>query len=773
MDDIPMVDDSPESTPQLRHHALISGQQQFSIQDFIVPIDFEKEFEGGETSHAIDSFSNLISANPEMHSDMQELDESVVQERLTKLYPFVDVKKNPLPRFWSTTDRFTSLHISTDLLRVRYRGKGATHKDAAAVRANRPIPKSCVVYYFETKIVNGGNSAFMGIGFSEKTVNLNRLPGWDPTSYGYHGDDGNFFSSSGKGVEYGPTFTTDDIVGCGVNFVTREIFFTKNGTHLGFAARNIQTNADLYPTVGMQTVGEMIDANFGQKPFLYDIEKDIQAARTHTISSINSIELPPQKAIWMNKAVAGWLAHEGYSNVLSVFNRTTGCLSSAGNVTSRTENNSTPTTSRTSLSVVLENQSTSMEQCSTMSGFGSQETPNSGRRTVVKLVQEAIEEEMDNRRCIMRLIQEGKTAEAVDKIEQLFPALLGANRQLDLLLKIQQFVEMVAAVSKDFSSTETMNGQSNSAASHTYWDAHGSTSPSRPSSSHTHSSRPKRSNVDNGMRNAVKRRSSDEDTESRQSPRRAHHAGGSRSSGTPNTVESQNGSSVNFAGAMNSHLETGEPMDINDGARATANGNASSANGNCAGQNSAILAGTPPTSTTIIEEEFEDFGEVTDGLPLEITNGSAPAGVVENGYTTEEMQRYEKYAPLLAFGATVAQFASRYCDSGLSLGLRRRMDDAFSLVVHENPKLSTNAYLLDQKQRNIVAKAVNTAILELINRESSSQMDEYFRKARGLRQSALVNTPAALFADIDALVFEEQPSRIIKEEPEDDDIDES
>lgn len=92
-----------------------------------------------------------------------------------------------------------------------------------------------------------------------------------------------------------------------------------------------------------------------------------------------------------------------------------------------------------------------MEQCSTMSGSNITQQasmPNSGRRTVVKLVQEAIQEEMDNRRCIMRLIQEGKTVEAVDKIEQLFPALLGTNRQLNLLLKIQQFVEMVAAVSK-------------------------------------------------------------------------------------------------------------------------------------------------------------------------------------------------------------------------------------------------------------------------------------------------------------------------------------
>lgn len=32
--------------------------------------------------------------------------------------------------------------------------------------------------------------------------------GWDKQSYGYHGDDGNSFCSSGNGQPYGPTFTT-------------------------------------------------------------------------------------------------------------------------------------------------------------------------------------------------------------------------------------------------------------------------------------------------------------------------------------------------------------------------------------------------------------------------------------------------------------------------------------------------------------------------------------------------------------------------------------
>lgn len=73
----------------------------------------------------------------------------------------------------------------------------------------------------------------MGVGLSDKQVHLNRLPGWDCVSYGYHGDDGNFFSSSGKGVYYGPQYTTGDVIGCGLNFVTKQIFFTKNGQNLG------------------------------------------------------------------------------------------------------------------------------------------------------------------------------------------------------------------------------------------------------------------------------------------------------------------------------------------------------------------------------------------------------------------------------------------------------------------------------------------------------------------------------------------------------------
>lgn len=76
---------------------------------------------------------------------------------------------------------------------------------------------------------------YMGIGLSAHGVNMNRLPGWDKHSYGYHGDDGHSFCSSGTGQPYGPTFTTGDVIGCGVNLLDNTCFYTKNGHHLGVA----------------------------------------------------------------------------------------------------------------------------------------------------------------------------------------------------------------------------------------------------------------------------------------------------------------------------------------------------------------------------------------------------------------------------------------------------------------------------------------------------------------------------------------------------------
>ena len=68
-------------------------------------------------------------------------------------------------------------------------------------------------YFIDGSTYLLGRDGYMGVGLSAQGVNMNRLPGWDKHSYGYHGDDGNSFCSSGTGQAYGPTFTTNDVIG--------------------------------------------------------------------------------------------------------------------------------------------------------------------------------------------------------------------------------------------------------------------------------------------------------------------------------------------------------------------------------------------------------------------------------------------------------------------------------------------------------------------------------------------------------------------------------
>ena len=40
---------------------------------------------------------------------------------------------------------------------------------------------------------------------------------------------------------------------------------------------------NLYPTVGLQTPGEVVEANFGQSPFVFDIEDYMRVCNLHCI----------------------------------------------------------------------------------------------------------------------------------------------------------------------------------------------------------------------------------------------------------------------------------------------------------------------------------------------------------------------------------------------------------------------------------------------------------------------------------------------------------
>ncbi|CAH0713053.1 unnamed protein product, partial [Brenthis ino] len=332
--------------------------------------------------------------------DSQNQVQSDNLDRLKLLYPNVNEDETPLPRSWSTKDKFSYIGLSQNNLRVHYKGHGKTHKDAASVRATHPIPAACGLYYFEVRIVSKGRDGYMGIGLSAHGVNMNRLPGWDKHSYGYHGDDGHSFCSSGTGQPYGPTFTTGDVIGCGVNLVDNTCFYTKNGHHLGIAFRGLPPN--LYPTVGLQTPGEVVDANFGQQPFVFDIEDMLRELRARTRLAIDEFPLPDEQGQWqqvLHRMVSTYLVHHGYCSTAQAFSRATG---------------------------------------------------------------QPIDEDIasiKNRQRISKLILSGRVGEAVEAARRLYPGLLERDAELLLLLKCRQFVEMVNGSDSESQCAEGAEGE--------------------------------------------------------------------------------------------------------------------------------------------------------------------------------------------------------------------------------------------------------------------------------------------------------------------------
>ena len=231
------------------------------------------------------------------------------------------IKEN-FPSMWNSKDSYSSLALTHNNLWATFTGHSKTHqKDAASVRANNSIPKSCGIYYFEIKILSKGRDGYIAIGLSSRKAATNRLPGMEKNSYGYHGDNGCIFPGCHLGKSYGPTYTTSDSIGCGLNTITNTCFYTKNGIFLGNAFQNVPAN--FYPTVGLQTTGETIAANFGQEKFIFDIEGFTSSFRQKLIDSIAKRQLPIHKVSkasdYMHELVLSYLVHHGHCRSAKAF----------------------------------------------------------------------------------------------------------------------------------------------------------------------------------------------------------------------------------------------------------------------------------------------------------------------------------------------------------------------------------------------------------------------------------------------------------------------
>jgi hypothetical protein len=143
----------------------------------------------------------------------------------------------------------------------------------------------------------------------------------------------------------------------------------------------------LYPTVGLQTPGEIVEANFGEEDFIFDFESALTELKHKTRHQIQNTSIPEGDGVWqsnLHKLVMGYLVHHGYTSTAIQFTKLA--------------------------HLPLEESLTSMK----------------------------------NRQKIQSLMMDGKISEAVAMVRRSHPDLLEKDKELMFEVLCRQFIETIA-----------------------------------------------------------------------------------------------------------------------------------------------------------------------------------------------------------------------------------------------------------------------------------------------------------------------------------------
>eukprot|EP00241_Pyramimonas_parkeae_P001643 CAMPEP_0114252164 /NCGR_PEP_ID=MMETSP0058-20121206/15685_1 /TAXON_ID=36894 /ORGANISM="Pyramimonas parkeae, CCMP726" /LENGTH=465 /DNA_ID=CAMNT_0001366069 /DNA_START=120 /DNA_END=1517 /DNA_ORIENTATION=+ len=309
------------------------------------------------------------------------------------------------PSTWNPKDNVKADLLEVSDRRIRYKGAGAgggTDSDAAAVRSDQPIPTECGVYYFEVEVINQGRDGFIGVGLCTGSVNLGRLPGWEQHSYGYHGDDGQRFQGSGKGMPFGPKYGAGDVVGCCLDMTASTVSYYVNGVEIGVAFENVR-ETELFPTVGLNTPGEEVVVNFGQDPFKVDVSELLRKAKQRSMQQIERTPVPNMQGAGLKLAL-DYLLHHGYPDTAAAVGKDLeDWIGACESANSSASNKQVPTAS------------TIVEQL------------DSARR----------------RAAIRQMVMEGKIEEASRAAEAYVPGVFAEQPSIQFQMHCQQLVESV------------------------------------------------------------------------------------------------------------------------------------------------------------------------------------------------------------------------------------------------------------------------------------------------------------------------------------------
>eukprot|EP00941_MAST-03F_sp_MAST-3F-sp1_P002539 g2539.t1 len=343
------------------------------------------------------------------------------------------------PSAIDTTSHNHYVKVDRSKLTAFYVGRGNHSLDIGCVRSNFPVPCCKSLYYYEVEIIDSGINNSIVVGFTNHDFPLIKYPGTEVGSYGYRSEDGKKSGDISGDETYGPSYTTGDIVGCGINFCKQTIFFTKNGNHLGTAFSNIPGILTLYPTVGLHSPNERICFNFGEKPFRYDIENLRRIQHRTVCREILETKVPSGAA---EELVRDYLIHHGYARTLSLFDNPLGKTdrsnSTGGNGVAKADE-------KTQSNGYCEETSSSSGYPSSSSGDQKEKEETNKKINRSNDDDDGRLASLSIRSELRKLMLTGNTDDIMKTIQRHFPGLLERRFDLQVEITIMKFIELINA----------------------------------------------------------------------------------------------------------------------------------------------------------------------------------------------------------------------------------------------------------------------------------------------------------------------------------------
>ncbi|KAL4502307.1 hypothetical protein ABPG72_011894 [Tetrahymena utriculariae] len=173
-----------------------------------------------------------------------------------------------------------------------------------------------IIFYYEVEMIEMSEQSDICVGLGISTFPVHKQPGFSKKAKCSFGckKNGEIRCSKIKSTQRIKPWGQGNIIGCGYNYITNEIFFTNDGEYK--AAFTIVRNYQFIGIVSLSYFRDKVRINFGQRPFKFDIKSLITDYKAQIQKQISSQKYD---LFEVHKLVQQYLYFNGYFESLKSF----------------------------------------------------------------------------------------------------------------------------------------------------------------------------------------------------------------------------------------------------------------------------------------------------------------------------------------------------------------------------------------------------------------------------------------------------------------------